>query len=180
MWIWFVSFRRRVQNKRAGKRYESVLLVHLSKLIHVKSSWSQIKKKLHKINRNKNRSLATYLSRIEMKPLVTIQRCLIWLCIHPAEEAASIRQKRAYVTFTVVVLAGQLFLIVTSLAFCWEFFSIDLERCMLAFMAMAGTLGSVYVMINAIIRMRHKTAAVFEDLTMIYETSKCLACIMFH
>lgn len=109
-----------------------------------------------------------------MKPLPSIQRRLVWLCIHPAEESATNRQQVAYIIFAVVIFAGKLFIFVTSLAFCWKFISIDSERCMLAFMPMAAAFGSAYIMTNTIIRLREKTATVFKDLMIIYENSKCL------
>lgn len=107
-----------------------------------------------------------------MKPLVTLQRCLFWLCIHPAEETASVKQKKVYVKFTVAALAGQILQIVACVAFCWKFFSIDLERCMFAGIAVVALFGSAYMLVIAVILMQQKVVAVFKDLTTIYDTSK--------
>src|ERR1044071_2656256 len=52
---------------------------------------------------NSDRGGAVEKMKPKIKPLVTIQQCLIWLSIHPAEDTASIKRKRAYVTFTVTV-----------------------------------------------------------------------------
>lgn len=109
-----------------------------------------------------------------MIPLVTIYRSLIWLSIHPADESSNKWQKITYIVFAASVLAIQILIFVASLVFCWIFLSIDLEKCMFAFMIVAGDFGSIYMMIVAITLMRPKIDAFFKDLSTIYNTSKCL------
>lgn len=115
-----------------------------------------------------------------MKPLETYRRCFIWLSIHPADEPSNNRQKAAYTAFTMFNLILQLIMFVGCLVFCWKFFSIDLEKCMFAFMACAATLGSIYMAIIAITIMPHKIAAIFYDLSIIYNSSKCCLCFKLH
>lgn len=107
-----------------------------------------------------------------MKPLETSHQCLIWLCVHPAHESTENRQKMAYTAIAVATLTLHLTLFIGCLVFCWEFLSVDLERCMLAFMTASSAFGTIYMMIISITTMRHKVVAIFEDLTTIYNTSK--------
>lgn len=109
-----------------------------------------------------------------MEPLVTPQRCLTWLCIHPAEETASVKRKKAYVALTVAALASQIFLVIACFAFCSKFHSTDIKRCMFSGMAVMTSLTAAYMLAIAVIQMRQKTADVFKDLTTIYETCESL------
>lgn len=108
-----------------------------------------------------------------MKPLGTIQHFLIWLCIHPADESATIRQKKVYATFASVVFIAQLITFGASLAFCWKFILTDLGKCLFAFMIAAAALGTMYMMIIGIVVKRPKMTAVFTDLSGIVKNSKC-------
>lgn len=107
-----------------------------------------------------------------MKPLATIHRCLIWLSVHPAEKSVKKWQKITHTIFAVCILAIQILAFVASLVFCWKFFSIDLEKCLFAFMIVAGAFGSIYMMAVAIVMMRRKVGAFFKDLTTIYDACK--------
>lgn len=109
----------------------------------------------------------------KMKPLGIIYRCLIWVCIHPADESLNKWQKITCAIFAVFILAIQTLVLVASSVFCWKFFSIDLEKCMFAFMIVAGAFGSIYMMIVAITMMRSKIDTFFNDLSTIYNASKC-------
>lgn len=106
-----------------------------------------------------------------MKPLGTIQRFLIWLCIHPADESTTIRQKRIYTIFASVVFFVLLITFLASLAFC--FVSADLGKSLFAFMIAAAELNTMYMMIIGIVVMRPKMTAIFTDLSGIVKNSKC-------
>lgn len=113
-----------------------------------------------------------------MKPLDTYRRCLIWLCVYPADESSTKRQKIAYAAFTVTIVTLQFCVFVGSLVFCWKFFSVDLKACMLAFMAISVIFGSIYMIIIGIRVIRDNILVLFEDLSNIYNNSEYCVCFM--
>lgn len=107
-----------------------------------------------------------------MEPLKTTHRCLIWLCMCPAEETASRWQKFAYNTFGTIVLVAIISGFVANVVFCVRFISIDLERSMFAVMFVAAQFGVIYMALVAIFFKRQKINTIFKNLTIIYRDGK--------
>lgn len=106
------------------------------------------------------------------KPLEPYRQSLILLCAHPPDESSDKRQKIVRITFTVIVLTVKTSIFIGCLIYCYEFFSIDFKRCVLAFMGAGTTFSTIYMTIVAITQ-RYKVAAIFEDLSTIYNSCKC-------
>lgn len=108
----------------------------------------------------------------KMEPLSTNRRCLIWLCIHPADESASRRQKIAHSLFAMMVLVSLSCGCAASAAFCWNSVSIDLGRAFFSFMCVTTEFSMIYMALVGIFLMRHKIGTIFENLSKIYKASK--------
>ena len=108
-----------------------------------------------------------------MEPLSTNRRCLIWICIHPADESASRRQKIAHSLFATMVLVTLLSGCAAGIAFCWKFVSIDLGKTFFSFMCVAAEFSALYMALVGMFLMRHKIGTIFENLLKIYKASKC-------
>lgn len=108
-----------------------------------------------------------------MEPLVTNRRCLVWLCICPADEYTSRWQKLAYIIFAMFVSSGLIGGSAACLAFSWKFLSIDLGRAMFAFTFVAAEFTAIYMALVGVISMRRKIDTIFKNLSTIYKNSKC-------
>lgn len=102
-----------------------------------------------------------------MEPLVTNQRCLIWLCMCPADEFTSRWQKLAHITFTITGLVLTAIGIVGGLTFCMTFVSIDLGRSMFSCVFVVAEFSVIYMALVALLLMRHKIGSIFDNLTKI-------------
>lgn len=128
---------------------------------------------LNKISRIYCSGFSVHFFLVKMKPLETIQRLAIWLCVHPPDGSATVQQKSGYAVFASAVLIFELSFFMASMAFCWKFKSTDMEKCLFAFTLATVVFGSMYIMIRGIVVMRPKMAAIFTDLSIIYKNSKC-------
>lgn len=118
--------------------------------------------------------------RIKMiKPLEPYRQCLIWLCVHPADKSANNCKKITCVAFFVANSTFQLCNFIGCLTFCWKFHSIDLRKCLFAFLMTSADFGCIYVVMITITTMRHRIAAIFEDLSTIYDTRKSILCWLY-
>lgn len=107
-----------------------------------------------------------------MEPLVTTRRCLIWLCIYPANESTSQWQKLAHTISATTALTGLICGFVSSLVFSWKYVSIDLGRSMFAFTFAAAEFTAIYMALVGMILMRRKICTIFDKLSTIYKASK--------
>lgn len=107
-----------------------------------------------------------------MKPLVTIKRILIWLCMCPPEKSTIEWKKKAFSSFASVVLISFLFALMAHVTYIAKFLKTDFPGCLFAFLGVCGFWGVMYIMTTAFI-MRQKMNSVFEKLTEIYDSSKC-------
>lgn len=108
-----------------------------------------------------------------MVPLETNRRCLIWLCIYPAEEPTSRWQSFGHAIFAMTALIGSMGAFVASLAYCWKFASIDLGKTLFSFMFVVAEFTAIYVGLVGMLLMRHKIGPIFDNLTNIYKACKC-------
>lgn len=107
-----------------------------------------------------------------VQPLLKIQRLLIWLCMHTADESLSVWQKMARILFTLIVFTSNLCTFATCLAYSCEYYSIDVNGTILALTTVVSEIGIIYIMIMTIL-MNQKIVVNFENLTQIYADSKC-------
>lgn len=107
----------------------------------------------------------------KMKPLETTHRCLIWLCMCPADKSSNQWQKISYTIFGAAALIAIISGFISNVIFCIRFISIDLERSMFAIMFVAAQFGVIYMALVVILLMRPKIDRVFKNLAIIY--GKC-------
>lgn len=106
-----------------------------------------------------------------MRPLVTNQRVLMWLCVCPPDELTKKWQKRVYIIFSVSVFLANLIGLAASLAYFYQFLSIDLEKSLCTVSQIAATISTVYAGIYLFLS-RHKITKLFAKLLEIYKQSK--------
>lgn len=97
-----------------------------------------------------------------MKPLMTNQRVLTWLCVCPPDKSTKKWQKSVYIMFSVSVFFANLIGFTASFAYFYKFLSIDLEKSLHTMSQMAATLSTVY----------EKVTTLFANLLEIYKRSK--------
>lgn len=105
-----------------------------------------------------------------MKPLVTNQQVLTWLCICK-NETSSRMEKLAHISFSVFVSVFLFWGDLSSLMFFIKFATVDLEESLYALFQVAGLSGMVYL-IFVVPFSRHAIAATFDSLSKIYDASK--------
>lgn len=106
-----------------------------------------------------------------MKPLVTMQKTLIWLCICVDENPSSRWNEWVYIGFTVSILLSFVSVLIASVLFIVKFISVDLPESLSAFMQVTGWTLSFYMLFIALI-MRKKLSAIFTGLAEIYDACK--------
>lgn len=108
-----------------------------------------------------------------MEPLKTIQWLLKWQSISPPEQSASLKQRIAYIAFSITVATLILYYAASCLILFIQFVRIDLKEALFALMAFSGCAALLYTVINAF-RARFKINELFEKLSLIYSESKKL------
>lgn len=108
-----------------------------------------------------------------MKPLLTNQKVLMWLCIYPVNENASKFVKLARVAFTFLVIITELFGLIASVVFFMKFFSVDLEKSLYTIFQIVALISNLYMFV-VLCGYRYKIIDVFKHLTEIYNASKIL------
>lgn len=106
-----------------------------------------------------------------MQPLATTRLMMMWLSMCPADGSSKEQQRMAYVAHTWAVLFFNVINFVSSVAFCWKYFSIDFNGAMFAIMIAIGEFGLIYFMIVAIL-MCHQIQSIFTSLSTICKRSK--------
>lgn len=106
-----------------------------------------------------------------MKPLVTNQLVLTWLCVFPANEETSKWKKLAYVTLTFVTIVSMMCAIVGSVAFLMEYASADLKLALYTLYPITAGGSMLYACIIVFFK-RHRMPIIFEKLANIYQSSK--------
>lgn len=107
-----------------------------------------------------------------MKPLVTNRQCLILLCICPADERTSRRQKLAYYCCATIALFGLIGGFISNLSFARKFLSIDVGQAMYAFTFLFDEFAVLYMTLVGMILLRQKIATIFDNLSGIYKARK--------
>lgn len=105
-----------------------------------------------------------------MKPLRTNQRVLMWLCGVPPNESDSKRKKTAFVTLTLSVIIGHLFLVVAGAVFIYRNVSDNLEEALFSLFHTLPTASMLYQSVVTVFLCR-ELAGIFEELSDIYNTS---------
>lgn len=112
-------------------------------------------------------------SKIEMGPLFTTQRVLIWLCLCPAADSSMSKWTRIVRhIFPLLLFAWILSAIADSLCFIIKFKSINVEATLFTFVEFVVYIGLIYIMAIAFFSRRH-IAALLGQLTKIYDASLC-------
>lgn len=103
-----------------------------------------------------------------MKPLLTIQRVLIWHCMCPSD---STEKKSKYLLFTCVNLIIMAFGLLANIKIFVNFMEIDLDELLYGLFLFSAYVALANVMFAAFI-LRHKIGEIFEKLSKIYESRK--------
>lgn len=106
-----------------------------------------------------------------MEPLATTRKALQWLCILPADENASIREKIIHVACSTGLIVIEISFVASSGAFVWENVSTNLEEALHGVFQITASIGLNYMLISGIVYQR-KIAAMFQTLSNLYEESK--------
>lgn len=104
-----------------------------------------------------------------MKPLVTGQKVLTWLCVWPTNETTSKHQKIAYKSFTLAVIIILSTTISASATFFVTNFQISLEEALYSLFVIIVESTTLYLLIVAILNWK-KVVTIFEKLSEIYIT----------
>lgn len=106
-----------------------------------------------------------------MKPLVTSERVLIWLCMCSSERTASRNKKLMYAIFGLISIFSTVVGLVAAVTFVYKYMFISLELTLYVLMNVSGGAGLLYSWAVAFAA-RDKVSAIFERLSMIYSASK--------
>lgn len=106
-----------------------------------------------------------------MKPLVTNQQVLTWLCICPIEKSVTKFEKCAQIGITSLFVLTLFCGLTASVVYFVKFVSIDLEKSLYTVLQIGGTLLVLYTF-TVLCLSRNKINAVFEHLTQIYDECK--------
>lgn len=108
-----------------------------------------------------------------MKPLVTNQKVLTWICICPVDKNATKFEKSARIGITSLIVITLFCGFIASVVFFVKFVSIDLEKSLYTVFQIVGTLLILYSFI-VLYLFRNEINAIFEHLTEIYDECKLL------
>lgn len=128
--------------------------------------WYCWKKQLNKLLCNLNFQFDIVIHLIEMEPLESTRRALIWLCVI-SDGASSIWKKMANIAFTILLLLFFVTGFITSTIFFLKFVSIDLEEALYALFQIAGTTDGLYITTVGYL-IRRKINRAMESLRKIY------------
>lgn len=106
-----------------------------------------------------------------MNPLVTNRRVLTWLCIYPAREGTTRRQKRMFIAFSLVSATTIMWCFLSGLAFFMKYVTIDLEMALQSVFILCSAFGALYVQVVLLLS-RQKIKSLFDQLTDIYDKRK--------
>lgn len=106
-----------------------------------------------------------------MRPLVTAQKLLTWLCIRPDDIPVNRWKKLAQTFFTAAILMVILCVLFGSILFVIKFFSIDLKTSLAAITQVYSYLPTLYMFIIAMM-MRGKINEILTNLNEIYDERK--------
>lgn len=107
-----------------------------------------------------------------MKILPTTKWIMTWLCMYPASELSSTRTKILYNVCGATMFGINLCSVLVCIAFIWKNVATDLLASLFAFLG-AVTFGSSLYAIPIAIFSRYQAHSIFEQLSAIYEASKC-------
>lgn len=108
-----------------------------------------------------------------MKPLVTCQKMLTWLCAYPDDSTASASRKSVCKIITLCIFILNLCALASSVAFVLKFMRIDFKESLYSFMQIAGSSNTTITMIIAFFS-HFAISGLFESLSKIYEKSEKL------
>lgn len=117
---------------------------------------------------------------MEKRLLVTNRQCLIWLGLCPINESTSRWQEHAYAAVAATALIVLICFLVSCLAFGGKYLSIDVGRSVFAFMFSTGVFAMILMTLDGMILLRHEIGSIFDKLSAIYKTSKCVPMAAFH
>lgn len=107
-----------------------------------------------------------------MKPLVTNQRVLSWLCVCPVDKNTNKWQKLVYKIFTISLAILMMGIFVSSSMFFWKFMAVDVEEALYAVYQVMGSTCLLYIMFIVVCFSRSKLNVTFSKLSDIYKASK--------
>lgn len=122
-------------------------------------------------------------SEVKMRPLITSQRMLIWLCLCPGDENISKRDKFHHILFTFTLYVIAIITFACSAAHFSMYLRIDLEKSLYSLFQISAVISVTYTTITVFF-LRHKIAAIFMNLSEIYKASESrfdtILCLLYH
>lgn len=109
----------------------------------------------------------------KMKPLVTAQKLLTWLCILPPGQSTSGRKKKTFIAFTFTIVGFLILLFIPGVIFIQKFALIDFEKSLFAFCVCLVCSCTIYAA-SVTYFLRPKIFNIFEKLTKIYDACKII------
>lgn len=107
--------------------------------------------------------------------LKTINQMLIWLCAYPFPDTATKEEKMKLIAYASTMFLALIFQLICYLLYFWKFVSIDIIGSLFALMGSTAIGGLIYISVTAF-RLKFKMKTIFENLSMIYGTSKLNCC----
>lgn len=123
------------------------------------------------ISVSKQSSVESNQFESKMKPLVTSQRVLIWLCMCSSERIASQSKKLMYAIFGLISVLSTIVGLIAAVTFVYKYMFTSLELTLYVLMNVSGGAGLLYSWAVAFTA-RDKVNAIFERLSLIYDASK--------
>lgn len=106
-----------------------------------------------------------------MKPLVTDQRIMTWLCLLPAKENISKGRKGVSLLLVLGIIVANLTVISSSSMYVIKYASVDLQETLVGLCQAIGVIPMTNSIVIAFVH-RHKIPPIFEKLSEIYD--KCM------
>lgn len=106
-----------------------------------------------------------------MKPLITNQRILIWMCAYPTKRTDDIFQRLSHILFSIFVFLTNISCFTASIAYFLKYATSDLNETLYATIQIAASFPMITVSLM-IFFLRNKFKALFENLNKIYDHSK--------
>lgn len=111
-----------------------------------------------------------------MEPLSSNQKILTWLCILPSNKIESKSEKLAHIAFITSLIVLEFCVFTSCSAFVLQNASTDLGAALYGLLQAAASFGISYMLISGLLLSRQKIAAMFQNLSNLYNESKNLSC----
>lgn len=104
-----------------------------------------------------------------MQALVKFRELSIWIYMFPLDKRSTKYTELAQISFIFLLILETLIVMISTGAYCWKMFSVDLEKFIYGLVEFVGVnIGGCIFFFSLI--MRHKLVHICDELSNIYET----------